>query len=102
MPVRVFSCAVISLEGLVVEVEVDTGLGLPRMAIVSLPDAAIQEDREHIQAVIKIAGIEFPRKHFIVNLAPASVRMEGSAYNLPIALGVLVMKDRLLQSWGNP
>jgi magnesium chelatase family protein len=98
MLARVFSCAVIGLDGVVVEVEVDTGLGLPGMTIVGLPDAAVQESRERVQAAVKNAGIEFPRKRIIVNLAPASVRKEGPAYDLPIALGVLVMMGRLPQS----
>jgi magnesium chelatase family protein len=98
MLARVFSCAVIGLDGVVVEVEVDTGLGLPGMTIVGLPDAAVQESRERVQAAIKNAGIEFPRKRIIVNLAPASVRKEGPAYDLPIALGVLVMMGRLPQA----
>ncbi len=98
MLARVYSCAVIGLEGVVVEVEVDTGLGLPGMTIVGLPDTAVQESRERVQAAVKNAGIEFPRKRIIVNLAPASVRKEGPAYDLPIAMGVLVMMGRLPQS----
>ncbi|HEX9090288.1 MAG TPA: YifB family Mg chelatase-like AAA ATPase [Anaerolineales bacterium] len=98
MLARVFSCAVIGLDGVVVEVEVDTGLGLPGMTIVGLPDAAVQESRERVRAAVKNAGIEFPRKRIIVNLAPASVRKEGPAYDLPIALGVLVMMGRLPQA----
>jgi magnesium chelatase family protein len=98
MLARVFSCAVIGLEGVVVEVEVDIGLGLPGMTIVGLPDTAVQESRERVQAAVKNAGIEFPRKRIIVNLAPASVRKEGPAYDLPIALGVLVMMGRLPQA----
>jgi len=97
MLARVFSCAVIGLDGVVVEVEVDTGLGLPGVTIVGLPDAAVQESRERVQAAVKNAGFEFPRKRIIVNLAPASVRKEGPTYDLPIALGVLVMMGRLPQ-----
>ncbi len=98
MLARIFSCAVIGLDGVVVDVEVDIGLGLPGMTIVGLPDAAVQESRERVQAAVKNAGIEFPRKRIIVNLAPASVRKEGPAYDLPIALGVLVMMGRLPQT----
>ncbi|MDP3184877.1 MAG: magnesium chelatase domain-containing protein, partial [Anaerolineales bacterium] len=54
---RVYSCAVIGLEGVVVEVEVDTGQGMPGMTIVGLPDAAVQESRERVQAAVKNAGI---------------------------------------------
>jgi magnesium chelatase family protein len=95
MLARIFSCAVIGLEGVIVEVEVDTGQGLPGMTIVGLPDAAIQESRERVQAAVKNAGIPYPRKRIIVNLAPASVRKEGPSYDLPIALGVLVYSDYL-------
>jgi magnesium chelatase family protein len=97
MLARVFSCAVIGLDGVIVEVEVDTGQGLPGMTIVGLPDAAVQESRERVQAAIKNAGMFFPRKRVVVNLAPASVRKEGPAYDLPIALGVLVMTEQLSQ-----
>ncbi len=87
---RVYSCAVIGLDGVIVEVEVDTGDGLPSMVIVGLPDTAVQESRERVQSAIKNAGLYFPRKRITVNLAPASVRKEGPAYDLPIALGVLI------------
>lgn len=97
MLARVFSCAVIGLDGVIVEVEVDTGQGLPGMTIVGLPDTAIQESRERVQAAVKNAGIPYPRKRIIVNLAPASVRKEGPSYDLPIAVGVLVYADYLDQ-----
>ena len=90
---RVYSCAVIGLEGVVIEVEVDIGQGLPGMIIVGFPDAAVQESRERVQTAIKNASLPCPRKRIIVNLAPATLSKEGSAYDLPIALGVLVMHD---------
>lgn len=95
MLARVFSCAVIGLEGVVIEVEVDTADGLPYIAIVGLPDAAIQESRERVQAAIRNAGLYFPRQRVIVNLAPAAVPKEGPAYDLPIALGILVASHQL-------
>jgi magnesium chelatase family protein len=91
MLARIYTCAVIGLEGVIVEVEVDTGQGLPGMTIVGLPDMAVQESRERVQAAIRNAGLYYPRKRIVVNLAPATVRKEGPAYDLPIALGVLVM-----------
>ena len=91
----VYSCAVIGLEGVIVEVEVDTADGLPGMAIVGLPDAAVQESRERVQAAIKNAGLYYPRKRLTVNLAPASVRKEGPAYDLPIAVGVLIATGQI-------
>ena len=90
MLARVYSCAVIGLDGVVVEVEVDYTSGFPGMTIVGLPDAAVQESRERVQAAVRNAGVPFPRKRLVVNLAPASVRKEGPTYDLPIALGVLV------------
>ncbi|HUF38679.1 MAG TPA: YifB family Mg chelatase-like AAA ATPase [Anaerolineales bacterium] len=90
MLARVFSCAVIGLDGVVVEVEVDTRNGLPKVVIVGLPDAAVQESRERVEAAIRNSGHPFPKGHVTVNLAPASVRKAGPAYDLPIAIGVLV------------
>ena len=95
MLARVFSCAVIGLEGVIVEVEVDTSDGLPAIVIVGLPDAAVQESRERVQSAIKNAGLYFPRKRLTVNLAPAAVRKEGPAYDLPIALGALIASNQL-------
>ena len=97
MLARVHSCAVIGLDGVIVEVEVDTGPGLPGMVIVGLPDAAVQESRERVQSAVKNAGLIYPRKRVTVNLAPASVRKEGPAYDLPIALGVLVAAEQIPQ-----
>ena len=91
MLARVYSCAVIGLEGVIVEVEVDYSNGLPAVIIVGLPDAAVQESRERVQTAVKNAGLNFPRHRIVVNLAPASVRKEGPAYDLPIALGVMVL-----------
>ena len=90
MLARVYSCAVIGLDGVVVEVEVDIGQGLPAIIIVGLPDAAVQESRERVQSAIRNTGFIPPRKRITVNLAPASVRKEGPAYDLPIAVGILI------------
>ena len=95
MLARVYSCAIIGLEGVIVEVEVDTTNGLPFMAIVGLPDTAVQESRERVAAAIKNADLKYPRSRLVVNLAPATVRKEGPAYDLPIALGVLAASDQI-------
>lgn len=92
---RVYSCAVIGLDGVIVEVEVDTCQGLPGMDIVGLPDKAVQESRNRVQAAIKNAGLTIPRARLVVNLAPASIRKEGPAYDLPIALGVMLLTGDL-------
>lgn len=95
MLARVYSCAVIGLEGVIVEVEVDTAQGLPGTDIVGLPDKAVQESRARVQAAVKNAGMPYPRERIVVNLAPASVRKEGPTYDLPIAVGVLLMQGVL-------
>ncbi len=92
---RVYSCAVVGLEGVIVEVEVDYTNGLPGVTIVGLPDAAVQESRERVQTAVKNAGLHFPRHRIVVNLAPAIVRKEGPAYDLPIALGVILLAGYL-------
>jgi magnesium chelatase family protein len=89
MLASIYSCAVIGLDGVIIEVEVDTGQGLPKMIIVGLPDKAVQESCERVQSAIKNSGLTYPRKKLTVNLAPAAVRKEGPAYDLPIAVGVL-------------
>src|SRR5512143_3413408 len=97
MPARVYSCAVMGLDGVIVEVEVDYRNGLPAVIIVGLPDDAVRESRERVQTAVKNAGLNFPRHRVVVNLAPAAVRKEGPAYDLPIALGVLVLAGFLPQ-----
>ena len=97
MLAKVYSCAIVGLEGAVVEVEVDSSTrGLPSFIIVGLPDAAVQESRERVQAAVKNAGLYFPLHRLTVNLAPAALRKEGPAYDLPIALGTLVAAGQIL------
>ena len=98
MLARIFSCAVVGLDGVIIEVEVDYTNGLPGMTIVGLPDTAVQESRERVQTAVKNAGLHFPRHRVVVNLAPASVHKEGPAYDLPIALGVIVLAGFLPQN----
>jgi magnesium chelatase family protein len=96
MLAKVYSCAVVGLDGAIVQVEVDTANGLPSFVVVGLPDAAVQESRERVQAAIRNSGFFFPQKRVTVNLAPASLRKEGPAYDLPIALGVLAAAGHIL------
>ncbi len=96
MLARVTSCALIGLEGAIVQVEVDIGQGLPAFTIVGLPDAAVNESRERVRAAIKNCGLHWPGGRLTVNLAPADLRKEGPAYDLPIAVGILVASQ---QAW---
>ena len=89
MLAKVRTCALIGLEGRVVEVEVDVAPGLPAFTIVGLGDKAVQEARERVRAAIRSSDCEFPMRRVTANLAPADLKKEGPAYDLPIALGVL-------------
>jgi magnesium chelatase family protein len=95
MLARVNSCALVGLEGVTVEVEVDISRGLAAFNIVGLPDAAVQESKERVRAAIKNAGLEFPNRRITVNLAPADVRKEGGIYDLPIAVGIMAASGQV-------
>lgn len=86
----VLSAAVVGIDAHLVEVEVDLRQGMPFFAIVGLPDVAVKESRERVKAAIRNSGYLFPANHRVtVNLAPADVKKEGGAFDLPIALGLL-------------
>jgi len=95
MLATVTSCAIIGLEGAIVQVEVDASKGMPGFIIVGLPDTAVQESRERVRAAIKNSGFRFPGGRITVNLAPADLRKEGPAYDLPIAVGILIASRQL-------
>ncbi len=95
MLAKVLSCAVIGLEGTVVEVEVDSGRGLASFTLVGLPDAAVKESAERVRAAIRNSGLHFPSNRITVNLAPADLKKVGPAYDLPIALGMLVASEQV-------
>lgn len=96
MLAKVVSCAIVGLEAEMVDVEVDVINGYPNFAIVGLPDAAVRESRDRVHAAIKNSGLQFPgNKRITVNLAPADLRKEGPAYDLPIAIGVLAATQQI-------
>jgi magnesium chelatase family protein len=89
MLARLESAAVFGVEAYPVHVEVDVGLGLPFFRMVGLPDASVRESRDRVRAAIRNSGFQFPSHRMTINLAPADVRKAGSAFDLPIALGIL-------------
>src|SRR4030065_1362980 len=95
MLAKVMSCAVIGLEGAIVEVEVDISPGLPSFTIVGLPDTAVQEAKERVRPAIRNSGCTFPAKRITVNLAPAHLKKAGPAYDLPIAVGILQSSEQI-------
>ncbi len=95
---KVISSAVLGIDAYPVEVEVDVASrGLPFFSTVGLPDAAVKESKERVRAALKNTGFDFPLKQVVVNLAPADIKKEGSAFDLPIAIGMLVAEGILNQ-----
>ncbi|HEX9756052.1 MAG TPA: YifB family Mg chelatase-like AAA ATPase [Gemmatimonadales bacterium] len=95
MLARVHSAAVLGIEAYPVLVEVDLSNGLPSFSTVGLPQGAVRESKERVNAALVNAGYEFPLRRITVNLAPADVRKDGTAFDLPIALGVLAASGQL-------
>ncbi len=92
---KVSSCAVLGIDGQIIQVEVDITPGLPTFSTVGLPDNAIRESKDRVKAAIKNCGYEFPNKRITVNLAPADIRKEGPGFDLPIAVGILESSQTL-------
>lgn len=96
MLAKVISAAVVGLDAVAITVEVDIAAqGLPSFTIVGLPDKAVEESKERVRAALKNSGADFPAKKITVNLAPADLPKEGPAYDLPIALGILIASEQL-------
>ncbi|MEW5981701.1 MAG: YifB family Mg chelatase-like AAA ATPase [Acidobacteriota bacterium] len=89
MLARILTAAVTGIDAYFVYVEVDVSWGLPHLTMVGLPDAGVRESRDRVRTAIRNSGYEFPSAKVTINLAPADLRKAGSAFDLPIALGVL-------------
>lgn len=98
MLAKVLSSAVIGIDAYVVEVEVDISQGLPSFSTVGLPEGAVRESKERVKAAVKNSGYHFPSDRITVNLAPADIRKEGAAFDLPMAVGILVATGLLGRS----
>mgnify|MGYP001217469484 CR=1 FL=1 len=101
MLAKVLSSAVIGIDAIQVEVEVDITQGLPQFATVGLPDGAVKESKDRVKSALKNSGYDYPQRRITVNLAPADIRKEGASFDLPIAIGILaatgVVKGSRLQ-----
>ncbi len=95
MIAKVQSYALSGLEGVCVTVEADISRGVPSYEIVGLPDAAVKESKERVRSAVKNSALEFPAHKITVNLAPAYVRKEGSAFDLPVAVSILLASGGL-------
>ncbi len=92
---RVESAALHGIEAFTVQVEVDLQQGTPYWTLVGLPDTAVQESRDRVRTAIRNSGLYFPLLKLTVNLAPADVRKEGPAYDLPMAVGILAVSEQV-------
>lgn len=103
MLAKVLSSALIGIDAILVDVEVDLAPGLPAFATVGLPDGAVKESKDRVRAALKNSGYDFPARRITANLAPADIKKEGAAYDLPISIGILaatgIIKSDLLQQF---
>ena len=84
------SMSLLGLDGCLIYVQVDVSMGIPGWDIVGLPDTSVKEAKERVRTAIKNSGYELQSRKIIVNLAPADTKKEGSAFDLPIAIGILL------------
>jgi magnesium chelatase family protein len=98
---KVFSCAVVGVDGVLVEVETFIGNGQPGIMIVGLPDAAVQESKERVRAAIRNSGGFVPHGKVTINLAPADLKKSGPVYDLPIAVGMLQASEQIVAELGD-
>ncbi len=89
MLAKVCSGALIGIDAYPVEVEVDIAQGLPQFSTVGLPEGAVKESKDRVKSAIKNSGYDFPARRITINLAPADIRKDGAAFDLPIAIGLL-------------
>jgi magnesium chelatase family protein len=92
---KIFTIAPLGLQGILVEVEANLSRHLPKVILVGLPDAPVQEARERVWAAIENSELHFPRQKIVVNLAPAQIRKEGGAYDLAIAISILQVSEQI-------
>ena len=108
MLAKVYSMAVLGIDAFLIGIEADLSEMLPGLTIVGLPDGAVRESRERVMSAIKNCGFEFPNRKVTINMAPADMKKEGSGYDLPIAIGLLMASEQVknipigsvYSSWG--
>src|SRR5688572_204652 len=98
MITRVQSAASLGLSAYPVQIEVDVSHGLPQFIVVGLPDPTVKESRERVRSAIKNSGYGFPPDKITINLAPADIKKEGPAFDLPMAIGVLAANETIPSS----
>jgi magnesium chelatase family protein len=103
MLAKVLSSALVGIDAIMVDVEVDIAQGLPQFATVGLPDGAVKESKDRVKSALKNSGYDFPNRKITVNLAPADIKKEGASFDLPICLCILaatgVVKNTRLKEY---
>jgi magnesium chelatase family protein len=95
MLARVWSATIVGVDAVKVGVEIDVSGGIPKIIVVGLPDAAIQESKERVKAALKNSGFAFPVRKIVINLTPADLRKEGPSFDLPISIGILAASEQV-------
>jgi magnesium chelatase family protein len=96
MSIQIFSSSIRGIDGVIISVEVDSTPGLPSFNIVGLPDVSVKESKDRVRSAIINCGYKFPVGKLIINLAPADIKKEGSLFDLPIAIGILIATKQLI------
>ncbi|MDR2805742.1 MAG: magnesium chelatase, partial [Dysgonamonadaceae bacterium] len=94
MLVKVYAAALQGVSANLITIEVNCSKGI-KFFLVGLPDVSIKESHERITSALEFNGMKFPRKQIVVNMAPADIRKEGSAYDLPLAIGILAAAEQV-------
>lgn len=97
MLAKVHSCAILGINGIPLEIEVDISDGLPAFDIIGLPDASVREAKERVRSAVRNSGFSFPYSRITVNMAPADIKKEGSSFDLAIAIGLLTATEEIAQ-----
>ena len=92
---QVFSCGLWGIDGEIVRVETDVLNGLPAYTVVGLPDTGVRESKDRVYSALKNSGFNYPMRKITINLAPADLKKEGSAFDLPMAIGLLLSSEQL-------
>ena len=95
MLVKVYAAALQGIDATIVTIEVNSSRGI-KFFLVGLPDSAVKESHERIMSALQVNGYRFPSRQIVVNMAPADIRKEGSAYDLPLAIGILASAGEVM------
>ncbi|MDD4016050.1 MAG: magnesium chelatase domain-containing protein, partial [Petrimonas sp.] len=95
MLVKVFGAAVQGINATLITIEVNCTKGI-KFFLVGLPDASVKESHKRIVSAIQVSGFKYPRQQIVINMSPADIRKEGSAYDLPLAIGILATSETIM------